>query len=123
MIIGIDKYYVVSGKLRACVIAKSASHAVAEALSLAGFKDQTEIPADYLHTVYFFVDKRGYRDMIPLKKLEDVGGNEYNSDKDTGLPVWKILLHVGLDRFDREVRSFDPFCQDEYYRELGEDDE
>lgn len=117
--IGIDKYYVVSGKLRACVTAKSASHAVAEALSLAGFKDQTEIPADYLHTVYFFVDKRGYRDMIPVEKLED----EFRSDKDTGLPVWKILLHVGLDRFDKETHEYDPFCQDEYFRELGEDEE
>jgi len=90
--------------------------AVVNAISRAGFKDSTEIPADYLDEVFFYVDARGYR-----KHKDDEIRNPDNAFDD-GSAAWKILVSIALDRFDHDMRSYDPFCQDKYFEELGEDE-
>lgn len=113
-----QKWYVVCGKLKSWEYTKDGPlGAICLALSRAKFLDATEIPADYLDEVFFYVDARGFR-----THKDDLIRNPDNAFDD-GSAAWKILISVGLDRFDHAMRSFDPFCQDEYYRELGEDDE
>ena len=121
-----NKYYVWNDKIKVWVQANHPVEAIAAALSYCGFKDSIDIPDHLISSSNFTVDCMGFRHIegsfVPLIDTELIvdGPNEIN---ELMFPMHLVDKDRALEFFDDLQHRYDPFCQDEYYRELGENDD